>query len=254
MIVNKPKNEALIKKASQISTAILKKIGGEIREGITPNELDIKAGLFCKERSVKPAFKRVKGYDFNTCIAVNDVAVHGIPKDIPLKKGDLVSVDFGIIHRNMYTDHCWTWSLGMPSKENKKLIQAGRKAVENCIPLAISGNHTGDLGHEMERVAKMNGFNILKMFIGHGIGRTLHDAPDIPAFGKIGSGEELKDGMVICIECQVVNDDGGVVIDDDGWSARTVNGGNSVMYEYMVIVRDKKPEVLTKMMDWKTVV
>jgi len=254
MIIEKPKEKVLIKKAANISTSILKNIGKDIREGITPKELDLKAGILCKEHSVKPAFKRVRGYDYNTCISVNDVAVHGIPQDIPLKKGDLVSIDFGIIHRGLYTDHCWTWSLGKPNKENEKLIKAGRKAVENCIPLAISGNHTGDLGYEMERVAKMNGFNILKMFIGHGIGKTLHDAPDIPAFGKKGSGEELRDGMVICIECQVVNDDGRVVIDDDGWSARTANGGNSVMYEYMVIVRDKNPEVLTKMMDWKTVI
>ncbi len=254
MIITRPKQEALLKEATNISTLILKKLGEDIRVGITPEELDIKAGILCKEYSVKPAFKRVKGYNFNTCISVNDVAVHGIPKNIPLKKGDLISIDFGIIHRGIYTDHCWTWSLGKPNMDAKKLIKAGKEAVENCIPLAITGNYTGDLGYEMERVAKSSGYNILKMFIGHGIGRTLHDSPDIPAFGKQGSGEVLRDGMVICIECQVVDDDGRVIIDDDGWSAKTANGGNSVMYEYMVIVRDKKPEVLTKMRNWKTVV
>jgi methionyl aminopeptidase len=254
MILTKPKDEALLKEATKISTSILKKLGNEIREGITPKDIDIKAGIYCREYSVKPAFKRVKGYNYNTCISVNDVAVHGIPKDIPLKKADLVSIDFGIIYKGLYTDHCWTWSIGKPSSKNKKLIEAGREAVENCIPLAITGNFTGDLGNEMERIAKENGYNILKMFIGHGIGRTLHDSPDIPAFGRKGTGEELREGMVICIECQVVDGDGRITIDEEGWSARVANGGNSVMYEYMVIVREKKPEVLTKMRNWKTVV
>lgn len=254
MIINKAKDEKILREATSISVSILKQLGESIREGITPLELDMKAGVLCKEYNVKPSFKRVRGYNFNTCISVNDVAVHGIPKDIPLKKEDLVSIDFGIIYKGIYTDHCWTWSIGKPNKENDKLIKAGREAVENCISLAISGNHTGDLGNEMEKVAKENGFNVLKMFIGHGIGKTLHDSPDIPAYGKKASGTLLVDGMVICIECQVINDTGEIVIDDDGWSAKSKHGGNSVMYEYMVIVGKDKPVVLTDTRDWKTVV
>lgn len=253
MVINKAKDEKILREASNISLSILKQLGEEIGEGITPLELDIKAGELCKSYNVKPAFKKVRGYNFNSCISVNEVAVHGIPKDIPLKNGDLISIDFGIIHKGMYTDHCWTWSLGKPTKDDDKLLMAGREAVENCIPLAVSGNHTGDLGNEMERVAKENGFNILKIFVGHGIGKTLHDIPDIPAYGLKGSGSLLVDGMVICIECQVVNDNGRIIIDKDGWSAKTENGGNSVMFEYMVIVRKDKPNVLTNTLDWNTV-
>lgn len=254
MIINKAKDEKILREGCDISVSILKQVGENIMEGVTPLELDKKAGVLCREYNVKPAFKRVSGYNFNTCISVNDVAVHGIPNDIPLKKGDLISIDFGIIHKGMYTDHCWTWSVGKPNIENAKLIKAGREVVENCIPLAISGNHTGDLGYEMERIAKENGFNVLKMFVGHGIGKTLHDSPDIPAFGKKGSGALLVDGMVICIECQVVNDTGEIVIDDDGWSAKSKHGGNSVMFEYMVIVGKDKPTVLTDTLAWDTVV
>lgn len=254
MIINKAKDEKILREAASISVSILKQVGESIRVGITPLELDMKAGVLCKEYGVKPAFKRVRGYDFNTCISVNDVAVHGIPKDIQINEGDLVSIDFGIVYKGIYTDHCWTWSIGKPLKDNKKLIDKGREAVENCIPLAISGNYTGDLGHEMERVAKENGFNVLKMFIGHGIGKTLHDSPDIPAYGKKGSGTLLVDGMVICIECQVVNDTGEIVIDNDGWSAKSKHGGNSVMFEYMVIVGKDKPVVLTNTLDWDTTV
>ncbi len=253
MIINNKKEENILKEASTTSLSILKKLGENLRVGVTPLEIDERAGLLCREYKVKPAFKKVRGYNYNTCISVNDVAVHGIPKDIPLKDGDLVSIDFGIIYKGFYTDHCWTWSIGKPNDKNSKLLKAGREAVENCLPLAITGNYTGDLGNEMERVAKENGFKILKMFVGHGIGKTLHDLPDIPAYGKKGSGTRLVTGMVICIECQVVDDNGRVVIDNDGWSAKTANGGNSVMFEYMVIVDNVKPIILTDTRDWDTV-
>ncbi len=254
MILTKPKEEKELKKACEISLTILKQLGEELREGVTGLEVDREAGFLCKKYKVKSAFKRVKGYNFNTCISVNDVAVHGVPKDAPFKKGDLVSIDFGIYYRNIYTDHCWTWSVGEPNKENKKLLNAGRAAVENAVSKAVVGNRTGDLGYEMEKEAKRNGYNTLRMFVGHGIGKTLHDEPEILAYGDKDTGEELIDGMVLCIECQVVDDVSDVVIDDDGWSARTVNGGKSVMFEYMVIVRDKKPEILTDTRDWGVVV
>jgi len=254
MIINKAKQERELRGLCDISVNILKQLGESIREGVTPLELDIKAGVLCRRYGVKPAFKRVKGYNFNTCISVNDVAVHGVPKDIPLKKGDLVSIDFGIYNKSVYTDHCWTWSVGKPSKENEKLIRAGREAVENAVSKAVVGNKTGDLGYEMEKSALDNGFNVLKMFVGHGIGKTLHEEPEILAYGKKGSGYPLVDGMVICIECQVVDDIDDVEIDEDGWSAKTVNGGNSVMFEYMVIVRKEKPAILTDTRNWDTVV
>lgn len=253
MIVNKQRDIETLKQGASISVNILKRLGENIQEGITTLELDKMAGILCREYKVKPGFKKVQDYFFNTCISVNDVAVHGIPNDIPLKNGDLVSIDFGIIYKGFNTDHCWTWSVGEPDKENKNLLLAGREAVENCIPLAVTGNYTGDLGYEMERVAKENGFNILKMFVGHGIGKTLHELPDIPAYGKKGTGTRLVTGMVICVECQVVNDIGRVHIDSDGWSARTENGGNSVMFEYMLIVDNDKPIILTDTRNWDIV-
>jgi len=251
MILTRGDDEKIFREACEISVSILKKLGNEIREGITPLEIDQKAAYLCRVYNVEPAFKRVDGYNFNTCISVNEVAVHGLPKNIPLKKGDLVSIDFGIVHKGMYTDHCWTWSIGRPNKKNLKLLSAGREAVESALRFSIVDNHTGDIGHEIEKVAKKNGFNVLKIFVGHGIGKTLHDLPDVPAFGKKGKGTLLVDGMVLCIECQVVDDNGEVRIDEDGWSAKTKNGGNAVMFEYMVIVRKDTPEILTDTLDWK---
>jgi methionyl aminopeptidase len=254
MIITTEKEEKLLKEAANISVEILKEIGKLIREGVTPLELDYQAGFLCKKFNVQSAFKRVDGYNFNTCISVNDVAVHGIPKDIPLKKGDLISIDFGIIHDGLYTDHCWTWSVGEPNRKNRKLIEAGRRSVENAVQKAIVGNRTGDLGFEMQYEAEKNGFNTLSIFVGHGIGKTLHEDPEIPAFGTKGKGDLLVDGMVICVECQVVNDTDDIKIDKDGWSARTIHMGNSVMFEYMVIVRKDTPTVLTDTFNWETTV
>ena len=254
MIIKNPKDELMLREAAEISVEILKNLGEAIHAGITPLELDNMAGDLCFEYGVKPSFKTVGDYKYNTCISVNDVAVHGIPKNIPLKNGDLVSIDFGIIHKGYFTDHCWTWSVGKPSANNQKLLNAGRMAVENAVQKAVVGNHTGDLGYEMEKEAKKNGFNVLKVFVGHGIGKSLHEGPDIPAYGKKDSGDLLVDGMVICVECQVVDDNGEIYTDEDDWSAHTENGGNSVMFEYMVIVRKDNPVILTDTLDWGVIV
>ena len=254
MIIKKPKEEKILREAGEISVEILSKLRDMVKEGVTTLEIDEYAGELCKEYGVKAAFKEVDGYHFNTCISVNDVAVHGLPNKDVLKKGDLVSIDFGIIYKGYMTDHCWTWSIGKPDEKKKKLLESGRRAVENAMEKAVVGNRTGDLGFEMENEARSNGFNILKVFVGHGIGKGLHEYPDIPAFGKKGTGELLVDGMVVCVECQVVDDTGKVFTDEDGWSAKTERGGDSVMFEYMVIVKKDCPVILTDTRDWGVVV
>ena len=254
MIIKKPKEEKILREAGEISVEILSKLRDMLREGVTTLEIDDYAGELCSEYGVKPAFKEVDGYNFNTCISVNDVAVHGLPSKEVLKRGDLVSIDFGIVYKGYMTDHCWTWSIGKPDEKKKKLLESGRRAVENAMEKAVVGNHTGDLGFEMENEARSNGFNILKVFVGHGIGKGLHEYPDIPAFGKRGTGELLVDGMVVCVECQVVDDTGKVFTDEDGWSAKTERGGDSVMFEYMVIVKKDCPVILTDTRDWGVVV
>ncbi len=254
MIIKKPKEEKILREAGEISVEILSKLRDMLKEGVTTLEIDEYAGELCDEYGVKAAFKEVDGYHFNTCISINDVAVHGLPNGYVLKKGDLVSIDFGIVYKGYMTDHCWTWCLGKPDEKKKQLLESGRRAVEHAMEKAVVGNRIGDLGFEMESEARSNSFNILKVFVGHGIGKGLHEYPDIPAFGKRGVGELLVDGMVICVECQVVDDTGKVFTDDDGWSEKTERGGDSVMFEYMVIVRKNNPVLLTDTRDWGVVV
>lgn len=251
MIIKKPKEEKILREAAEISVGILRELGESIKPGVTPLELDVLAGDLCSANGVSSSFKAVDGYDYNSCVSVNDVAVHGIPKGVPLVEGDLVSIDFGILYKGLQTDHCWTWCVGKPDEEQLKLLIAGKEAVDNAASKAVAGNRTGDLGFEMESAAKSAGFNVMRMFVGHGIGKHMHEFPNIPAYGKKGVGDLLVDGMVICVECQVVDDSGEVRIsDEDGWSAHTKNGGNSVMFEYMVIVRNGEPFVLTDTQDW----
>jgi len=254
MVIKKSKEEKILREAGEMSVEILSKLRDILKEGVTTLEIDEYAGELCSEYGVKAAFKEVDGYHFNTCISINDVAVHGLPNGYVLKKGDLVSIDFGIVYKGYMTDHCWTWCVGKPDDKTKKLLESGRRAVENAMEKAVVGNRTGDLGFEMENEARRNGFNILKVFVGHGIGKGLHEYPDIPAFGKRGTGELLVDGMVVCVECQVVDDTGKVFTDEDGWSERTERGGDSVMFEYMVIVKKDNPVVLTDTRDWGVIV
>lgn len=254
----KANNLKIHRQAAQISTQILKEMVAMVKPGVLPNEIDRLAGKLCQEHGVQPAFKGVKNghwvYEYNSCISVNDEILHGIPDDRrALKTGDLVKLDFGIIYQGMYTDQCVTVGVGKVSAEDKKLLEVGKEAVLSAVKLAKTGNHTGDLGHMMHQTAYRAGFDVLKMYVGHGIGEYLHLDPEIPAYGQPGEGKELKDGMVICVECQVVTGSDETFVEKNGWTVKTVDGGKGVMFEYMVLV-GSKPEILTPTIDWPLIV
>ena len=255
MTIRKPKEEKLIREAADISMKILFELGQNVRKGAKTIDLDNLAGELCRDYKVKPAFKNVSGYDYNTCISINDEILHGIPdqKEV-LEIGDLVKIDFGIIYKKFHTDHCWTFAVEQVSKRDMKLLKASREATENAVEKAISGNFIGDLGYEMNKTAKNYGYNTVKEYVGHGIGKNLHEDPEIPSYGQRGIGELLEDGMIICVECQVVDGSGRTKISPNGWTVKSLEGGKAGMYEYMVIVRDKEPEILTPMFDWPIII
>lgn len=241
--------------ACRISVEILKQLYDQVAIGVVPIEIDQLAGKLCEKYGVKPAFYAVQGkkgiYGYNTCIQVNDVAVHGIPDSVnPIKSGDLVSIDFGIIYEGLYTDHCVTVGVGEVSEADKKLLRVGRESVLNATKQAVTGNHTGDLGYVMESQARQAGFDTLKEYIGHGIGTGLHDEPEIPAYGQPHTGDPLHRGEVICVESQVVAGQPKVKTDSDGWTTRTRDGENAVMFEFMVMVDNTKGIIMTPTQDW----
>jgi methionyl aminopeptidase len=248
------KNEVeyqIVKEATSISVGILKKIKEATKIGANAAELDELAGELCKEMNVKPSFKGVRGvkgpYENNICISTNDEILHTIPRaDRIFKSGDLVKLDFGIIHRGFYTDHCITVGLGKLTDEEQKLLETGELCIETAINQAIKGNTVGDISNALQTVAETAGFNYVTSYVGHGIGRSLHLAPEIPSYGLKGSGAKLNNGMILCIENQITIGSSTLKMDDDGWTLRTKDGSKGVMFEHMVLVKGDTTEVLTR--------
>jgi methionyl aminopeptidase len=254
MIAKNRRTLEMYRDACKISLEIMASVRESVAVGITTSELNKITGEECQKRNVKPAFYKVRNHNgifgHNACIYKNDVAVHGIPDSEPLASGDLLTYDFGIIYKGLHTDHCYTVGVGDVSKDDRKLLEVGKLAVVTSIKQAVAGNYTGDIGNAIEEIARMSSFDTLKEYIGHGIGKNLHEVPEIPAHGEPGKGEKLKENMIICVEAQVTAGSAAVYTDKDSWSVRTKDGSNCVMFEYMVRVGREEPEILTDNRDW----
>jgi methionyl aminopeptidase len=256
MIINSDHQLAKYQAIGQQSTEILWQLWQATVEGATPLEIDNLAERLCQKNGVKPAFKGVGSkknpYRWTTCISVNDTVVHGIPSEVPLVEGDMVKVDFGMITpEGFYTDHCFTKSIGEPSAEDLRLMKVSRSAIQEAARLAVAGKKVGDLGNRMQVVAEKAGFSTVKEFVGHGIGYTMHDEPQLPAWGEAGRGLTLKRGQVLCVEAQIIaSEDDGVYMEEDGWTIKSNSGAKAAMFEYMVVVGEKKPVFLTPTLDW----
>ncbi len=241
-------------KAGEISTEILGQLREKIGVGVSALEVEQLADQLCQERGLTPAFKGVgeahNQYQYITCISINDTVVHGVPNDHKFEKGDVVKVDFGIKYKGLNTDHCFTVGVGSVEPRDLKLIKSAQRGIQAAAKKAVVGNYTGDLGYTMQTEASQQGFTVAKEFVGHGIGRTLHDDPQIPAFGQPRSGKKLKQGMVLCVEAQYLAGGDSVYIENDGWTVKTVDRANSAMFEYMVVVQEEEPVFLTPTLDW----
>ncbi len=235
-----------LRKAGQMAAEIVERLSQEVLPGVSAGAIDRLAGDLCREYGVEPAFLGYQGYAYNICIAVNDEVVHAIPyEDKIFSEGDLVKLDFGVKYNGYFSDHCRTFAVGNISSLHEELLQAGKAATMNAVALCKTGNRIGDLSYAMQSTAEAAGFSVVKMYIGHGIGKKLHEEPEVPAYGNPGTGPILQQGMVLCVECQVCEKQADVVHDRDGWTSRTKDGGYVVMFEHMVHVTDDGPEILT---------
>lgn len=249
----------LIRTATKLSTDILSQLIEPIRPGMPTSDIDNRFGELCVQNGVQAAFKGVPGpynkFPANMCISINDEVLHGIAHPgTSLAEGDLLKLDFGIIYNGIYTDQCITVGVKSLSVEDEKLVKIARLAVQTGVTKAIVGNTTGDIGYAIYTPVQMAGYDVLKEFIGHGIGKSLHEDPEIPAYGQPGAGDALEDGQVLCVEAQVVAGTDEVSVMEDGWTVVTEDGKNGVMFEYMVIVRAGQPEILTQTLDWPLVI
>jgi len=250
-VFDSKQDQKKILEACQISSEILDRLLSEVKEGNTPFEINKLAGSLCKEKNVKPAFLGVEGvisnFPGNVCLSVNQETLHTIPlKKRKFKYGDIISVDFGIIYEGFYTDHCKTTFVGEVSADEKRLIDTTHLAVETAIKNAVVGKKVGEISNALENVSDLGGFDYVRGYAGHGIGKTLWEDPSIPYHGEPTDGPELQENMLLCVELQLSLGSGKLKLDDDGWTLSTKDGSKSAMFEQMVMVKKDKPLLLTE--------
>ncbi len=247
MIAKTSQEMEMLKKAGRICAELLRSIKSLIRPGINTKELDIFAEKFINEKGAKPAFKGYRGYPATICVSINEEIVHGIPHDNKkIKEGDLVSIDVGVNFQGFYADAAKSFGVGKIKKVLKKLLKVTYQALLLGIKKAKAGNYVGDISSAIQNFVEKNGFNVIREYTGHGIGRNLHEAPQIPNFGREREGERLEEGMVLAIEPMVAAGSYEVIVLDDGWTAITKDRLPAAHFEHTVLVTKKGGYILTK--------
>jgi methionyl aminopeptidase len=224
----------------------LREIADAAKPGVTTKELDQIAEKRCKEFGVKPAFKGYHGYPACLCVSINEQVVHGIPSTRTLKSGDIIGIDFGVIHDGYYGDSAVTVGVGKISQEAQKLLDVTREGLLQGIEQARVGNRLFDISHAVQKYVEAHGFSVVREFVGHGIGRSLHEEPQVPNYGPKGKGVPLKEGMVLAIEPMINVGGHGVRVEPDGWTAVTIDGSLSAHFEHTIAITKDGPEILTQ--------
>ncbi len=247
MIVLKSSEELkILEKVNGIVAIILRELGERIKPGITTGELDGYAEGRIREEGALPAFKGYRGYPATLCVSVNDVIVHGIPSERKIRENDIVGIDIGAKYNGFYGDSAATFPVGKISYKAQKLIDVTKGALERGISEVKEGNRLGDVSNAIQQYAENAGFSVVRHFVGHGIGRELHEEPQIPNFGDAGQGVRLKNGMVLAIEPMINEGSYDVKILNDGWTAVTKDGRLSAHFEHTVAIAEGKAKILTQ--------
>lgn len=237
---------AAIRKSSKIAAQVLESLRAAIKPGIRGDELDALARRECKKLGARPAFLNYRGFPAAICLSVNSEVVHGIPtKDRVIKEGDIVSVDFGTEVGGFYGDSAITVAAGKISPKAAKLLEVTQKALMLGIEQAKPGNRLFDISAAVQGYAESNGFSVVRDYVGHGIGRKLHEDPLVPNYGKSGTGPELMAGTVIAIEPMINEKGHEVKVLDNDWTVVTQDGGLSAHFEHTIAITENGPEILT---------
>lgn len=235
----------LLREANQLVSKTLAEVAGHVRPGITTRQLDTIAEKYIRENGALPAFKGYAGFPNTLCTSVNDEVVHGIPSDYILREGDIISVDCGVILNGYYGDSAYTFPVGEVKPEILRLLEYTRASLEAGLMQAVAGNRVGDISQAVQEKAEGGGYSVVRTLVGHGIGRHLHEGPEVPNFGRRGSGTRLDKNLVICIEPMINMGTKNTRTDGDGWTVRTGDGKPSAHFEYAVAVREGKPDLLS---------
>jgi methionyl aminopeptidase len=236
----------LIRESSLLVSATLAEVATFLKPGITTLQVDALAETCIRDHKAIPSFKNYKGYPFATCISVNDAVVHGFPNKNILKEGDVVSVDVGVYKNKYHGDSAYTFAIGQVPPEVQQLMAVTRESLNRGVEKAITGNRTGDIAFAIQDYAeKQHGYGVVRELVGHGLGKQLHEDPQVPNFGKKGTGSKLKENTVIAIEPMINLGTKDVYYDSDGWTVRTKDGKPAAHYEHNICIRKNKPDILS---------
>ena len=236
-----------MRKAGRMVAEVLATLREKIRPGITTLELDRLAEDKCKKWKARPAFKGYGGFPFTICASPNDRVVHGFPNAQPMQEGEIISIDFGLIIDGFYGDSAVTIPVGEIDETTRRLLTVTKESLDSGIAAAQPGGRLSDISHAVQTRVEQDHFSVVREFVGHGIGRQLHEDPQIPNYGPPASGPKLKAGMVLAIEPMVNIGTPAVKVLEDGWTAVTVDGRRSAHFEHTVAITENGPEILTRL-------
>lgn len=246
IILKSPGEIEAMKAAGELSARVLREVGAHCKPGVSTLELDEIAETFIREHGGIPAFKGYGGFPGSICASINEQIVHGIPsKKAVLKSGDIISIDTGAIVDGWVGDNAWTYAVGSVAPETKRLLEVGEKCLWTGLDAARAGNRMGDLGHAIQAVAEAAGYGVVREYVGHGIGREMHEEPNVPNYGHRHRGIKLEVGMVLAVEPMINAGTHRTRPMSDGWLVCTRDGKPSVHFEKTVAITEDGPVVLT---------
>src|SRR4051812_344236 len=236
----------LMRESALLVSKTLSEVAKLLKPGIATITIDLFIGEFLQEHKAVPSFLHYNGYPFNSCISVNDVVVHGFPGSYELKEGDIVSVDIGVYKNGFHGDHAYTFMIGKPKDELVQLVKVTKESLYKGLEKAVAGNRVGDISYAIqEHTEKKHGYGVVRELVGHGLGKSMHEDPQVPNYGKRGSGTVMKEGLVLAVEPMINLGKKDVYTESDGWTVRTKDSKPSVHFEHNVCVRKGKADVLS---------
>jgi methionyl aminopeptidase len=236
----------LMRQSALLVSHTLAELAKGLKPGVTTLSLDIMIGEMIKSYGATPSFLNFHGYPFNSCISVNDVVVHGFPNKRELQEGDLVSIDIGVFKNGFHGDHAYTFLIGEQKPEVLDLVKITKESLYKGIEKAVVGNRVGDISYAIQEYTEKNhGYGVVRELVGHGLGRSMHEEPQVPNYGRRGNGPRLKEGLVLAIEPMINLGTRDVYTEKDGWTVRTKDGKPSVHFEHDVCVRKGKADILS---------
>lgn len=243
----------LMEQAARISAGALAAGGAAVRPGATTADIDKAVYDYIIGHGGTPNFKGYNGFPGSACVSVNDVVIHGIPGPALLREGDIVSIDTGAIYEGFHGDNAYTFACGQVSEAAQRLMDVTKASLYKAIEAARPGNRVGDISHAVQSYVEGQGYSVVRAFVGHGLGRALHEPPEVPNFGKPGHGVRLVPGMTIAIEPMINEGKFEIYIEEDGWTVRTKDKALSAHYEHTVLITREGPRILTGESDvWKS--